>query len=319
MNETPDNNPRQSPWQDTVDCWHRLPNKLFFFALLAAWLALFQFLGNAVLGYVHTPSLFSWMLDEYNNPATDDAHGKIIPFLVVGLFWWKRRELASLPLRLWWPGLMIVLAALSLHLFGFLVQQPYLSIAALFLGIYGLTGLAWGPDWLKRSLFPYFLFIFSVPLGQHADIITFPLRQLVSRLSELVAHWILGIDVIRVGTQLFDASGSYGFDVAAPCSGMRSLIAIFLLATVFGFFVFRSPWKRLLMMALALPFAVLGNLARMLLIIGAAGLGGQSWGNYVHEGGPLGVISLVPYVPAILGLLLLGRWLENRELKSLRA
>jgi len=318
MNENPDNESQVNYWQDTVDCWQRLPNKAFFFVLLAAWLALFQFFGSAILGYVHTPSLFSWMIGAYNFPSSDDAHGKFIPFLVVGLFWWKRRELLALPLNLWWPGLLILLAALMLHIFGFLVQQPYFSIAALFAGVYGLMGLAWGRAWLRNSLFPFFLFIFSVPLGQRAEFITFPLRQLVSWLSEKVAHWILGIDVIRVGTQLFDSSGSYGFDVAAPCSGMRSLIAVFLLATIYGFFVFRSPWKRVLLMALALPFAVLGNLARMLLIIMAAALGGQPWGNYVHEGGPLGIISLVPYLPAIIGLLLAGRWLENRELKQSR-
>ncbi len=316
MNEPPDNESRKNFWQDTADCWQRLPNKAFFFALLAAWLALFQFLGNAILGYVHTPSLFSWMIGAYNNPSTDDSHGNFIPFLVIGLFWWKRRELLALPLKLWWPGLLILLAALMLHVAGYAMQQPYLSIAALFAGIYGLMGMAWGPAWLRHSLFPFFLFMFSVPLGERAEFITFPLRQLVSRLSELVAHWVLGIDVIRLGTQLLDPSGSYGFDVEAPCSGMRSLIAIFLLATIYGFFAFHSPWKRLLLMALALPFSVLGNLARMLLIIMAAEFGGQSWGNYVHEGGPLGIISLVPYLPAIIGLLLVGRWLENREGKS---
>jgi len=319
MNKNPDNEMRKNFWQDTADCWQRLPNKAFFFALLAAWLALFQFFGNAILGYVHTPSLFSWMYGQYNNPRADDAHGNFIPFLVIGLFWWKRRELLAPPLKLWWPGLLILLAALMLHVAGYAVQQSYLSIVALFAGIYGLMGLAWGRAWLRRSLFPFFLFMFSVPLGERAEFITFPLRQLVSRLSELVAHWVLGIDVIRVGTQLFDPSGSYGFDVEAPCSGMRSLIAVFLLAAIYGFFVFRSPWKRLLLMALALPFSVLGNLARMLLIIVAAELGGQPWGNYVHEGGPLGIISLVPYVPAIIGLLLVGRWLENQELKKNRA
>jgi exosortase len=317
MNENPDNESRMNYWQDTVDCWRRLPNKAFFFVLLAAWLALFQFLGNAILGYVHTPSLFRSMMDAYDSPSSDDAHGNFIPFLVIGLFWWKRRELLALPLKIWWPGLLILLAALLLHVAGYAIQQPYLSIAALFIGVYGLMGLAWGRDWLRNSVFPFFLFIFSVPLGQRAEFITFPLRQLVSWLSEKVAH-ILGIDVMRVGTQLFDPSGSYGFDVAAPCSGMRSLIAIFLLATVYGFFGFRSPWKRLLLMALALPFAVLGNLVRMLFIIIAAEIGGQPWGNYVHEGGPLGIISLVPYLPAIIGLLLVGRWLENRELKTSR-
>jgi exosortase len=315
MNETLDNKSRINYWQDTVDCWRRLPNKAFFFVLLAAWLALFQFLGNSILGYIHTPSLFSWLVNEYDNPSADDAHGNFIPFLVVGLFWWKRRELLALPLKLWWPGLLILAAGLVLHVVGYAIQQPYLSIAALFMGIYGLMGLAWGRDWLRNSLFPFFLFIFSFPLGQRAEFITFPLRQLVSWLSEKVAHWVLGIDVIRSGTQLFDPSGSYGFDVEAPCSGMRSLIAIFLLATIYGFFIFRSPWKRLLLMALALPFAVLGNLLRMLLIITTAEFGGQQAGNYVHESS---IFSLVPYLPAMAGLLLVGRWLENRELKEPR-
>jgi exosortase len=330
MNDKPNSKPPPDWWRDTVDCWHRLPNKAFFFVLLAAWLALFQFLGNPILGYVHTPSLFSWMIGAYNSPDSDDGHGNFIPFLVIGLFWWKRRELLAQPLNLWWPSLLILAAALMLHVAGYAVQQPYLCIAALFAGIYGLMGLAWGRAWLRNSLFPFFLFIFSVPLGQRAEFITFPLRQLVSWLSEKVAH-VLGIGVIREGTQLFDPSGSFGFDVAAPCSGMRSLIAVFLLATIYGFFTFRSPWKRLFLIALALPFAVLGNLARMLCIIVAAEIGGQPWGNYVHEGcpihvplvsdvfGDIAIVSLVPYLPAMVGLLLVGRWLENRELKKASA
>jgi exosortase/archaeosortase family protein len=62
-------------------------------------------------------------------------------------------------------------------------------------------------------------------------------------------------------------------------------------------------------MALAVPFSVLGNLTRMLCIIIAAELGGQEAGNYVHEST---LISLVPYVPAIIGLLWVGHWMEKR-------
>jgi exosortase/archaeosortase family protein len=90
-------------------------------------------------------------------------------------------------------------------------------------------------------------------------------------------------------------------------------VAISLLATIYGFITFRSPWKRLFMIALAVPFAVLGNLVRMLLIIVAAAMGGQEWGNYVHEGGPFGIISLLPYLPAMFGLLWIGRWLEKKS------
>jgi hypothetical protein len=48
-----------------------------------------------------------------------------------------------------------------------------------------------------------------------------------------------------------------------------------------------------------------------LCIIIAAEMGGQKWGDYVHEGGPFGIISLLPYVPAIVGLLVAGRLMEK--------
>jgi len=279
--------------------------------LLAVWLALFHFLGNSTFGYVQTSSLFGWMYMAYNTGGVsgDDAYGNLIPFLVIGLFWRKRKELLALPLKMWLPALLIIGFGLVIHIASYVIQEPRLSIVAMFVGIYGLTGLAWGPTWLRHSLFPFFLFIFCVPTGVILEPITFPLRLLVSTLVEWIAHYVLGIHVLRMGTQLFDSLGTYQYDVAAACSGIRSLTAIFLFATVYGFMAFRSPWKRLFMMALSIPFAVLGNLLRMLLIILAAVMGGQEWGNYVHEST---LISLVPYLPAFLGLLLVGWWLEKK-------
>jgi exosortase len=299
-------------WQDTVECWERLPNKAFFFILLVAWLVIFQFLGNSILGYVHTPSLFQWMYLAYENPSADDGHGLYIPLLVLGLFWWKRGELLDSQLLLWTPGLFLLLVAMALHILAYVVQEPYFSIVALFMGIYGLMGMAWGPEWLRKSIFPFFLFVFSVPLGQHAAIITFPLRMLVSWLVEVISHFF-GIGVIRIGTQLLDPSGAFQYDVAAACSGIRSLVANFLLATVYAFFTFRSAWKRLFIVSLALPFAILGNLLRLLMVIFAAEMGGQKWGDYVHDNF---FTSLMPYVPAFIGLLLVGSWLEKHEAKA---
>jgi exosortase len=303
---------------DTLDCWRRLPNKFFFFTLLAAWALLFQFWGNSILGYVHTSSLFAWLYNAYNlvgDAGGDASVGNLIPFMVIGIFWWKRNELLALPLQIWWPALLLLVAALALHIFGYLVQQPMLSVGALFAGIYALTGLAWGRAWLRHSLYPFLLFIFSVPMTGSLNFILFPLRLFVCWLVEMVAH-IVGISIIRQGTQLIDPSGTFQYEVAAACGGLRSLLAVFLLATVYGFATFRTPGKRIFMMALALPFSVLGNLVRLLAIIVAAEMGGQEWGNYVHEGGPFGIISLLPYVPGIIGLLWVGRWLEKRELKK---
>jgi len=298
-------------WQDSRDCWRRLPNKGIFFLLLAAWLALFQFLGNSILGYIHTPSLFSWMHEAYRSSSTsanDDAHGNIIPFLVVGLFWWKRKELLALPLKTWWPGLLILVAGMGLHILGYVLQQPRLSIVALFAGIYGLMGLAWGRVWLRKGFFPFVLFVFSIPLGAQAQFITVPLQVLVSWLVGVAAH-ILGIGVVQDGVRLIDPSGTYQYEVAAACSGMRSLIAIFLLATCYGFIVFRTAKKRILMIMLAVPFAILGNFLRLLFIIIAAEMGGQEWGSYVHENW---LFSLVPYLPAFIGVFWVGNWMERR-------
>jgi exosortase/archaeosortase family protein len=86
-----------------------------------------------------------------------------------------------------------------------------------------------------------------------------------------------------------------------------------LLATGYAFLTYRSWWKRILVISMAFPFAVLGNLLRMLCIIVAAEyFGGQKSGDYVHEGGPLGILSLLPYAPAILGVLFLGGLFEKK-------
>ena len=332
MNEN-QTKPTPPDWRtDTIECWRRLPNKTFFFALLAAWALLFQFWGNSIFSFVRSPSLFAWLhyLYTVGGEQNDSSYGELIPFLVAGILWWKRKELLALPLQLWWPGLLLLAAALALHLVGFLVQQPILSIVALFAGIYALTGLAWGRAWLRHSLYPFFLFVFSVPMAAQLNFILFPLRLLVTWLVEMVSH-LVGIGVIRQGTQLMDPSGAYGYDVAAACGGMRSLIAVFLLATVYGFAMFRSPGKRIFLMALAVPFSVLGNMLRLLAIIFAAEMGGQNWGNWVHEGCPfylpfhnhipffhdqIALANLLPYIPGMIGLLWAGRWLEKRAAKN---
>jgi exosortase len=299
-----------------LECWRRLPNKGFFLVLLVAWLALFHFLGNATLGYIQTPSLLTWMRVAYSsNPdanGSDDSHGKLIPFVVIALFWWKRKQLLTLPLRTWWPGFLLVALALGLHLVGYMVQQPRISIIALFTGIYGLTGLAWGPEWLRESFFPFILFAFCVPLGWSAVAITFPLRLRVSQIVELISGYVFQIDIQREGTKLINATEHYQYEVAAACSGIRSLFATLAVAIIYAMLSFRTWWRRGVLIASAFPLAVLGNVLRMMTIIISAEIWGQKGGSYVHEGGPFGILSLLPYVVAFAGLLLLGHWLSER-------
>lgn len=302
------------------ECWRRLPNKDLFFPLFLAWLAFFHFLGNPTLGYVHTPSLLAWMLNAYTSksPAADDGHGLLIPIVVLVLFWWKRKELLESKLSVWWPGVIVIAMAAGLHVVGYLAQQARIGVVALFLGIYGIMGLAWGKAFLRASFFPFFLLAFMVPIGSQTEPLTFPLRLMVTKLVAFICQHLAGIDVVSEGTSLVRsgfidvnnpaASTSYHYDVAAPCSGMRSLIAVSAIAIIYAFLVFRA-WKlRLTLLLSALPLAVLGNTVRLLVIVFVAEGWGQKAGNEAHDNA---FYSMLPYIPAIMGLMLLGRWLER--------
>jgi exosortase len=298
---------------DLVNGWRQLPNKGFFFLLLGAWLALFQFLGNSTFGYLDTSSLLKWiyLLGSAKSGETemDDNQMLIAPLLVIGLFWWKRKELLAQPMATWWPGLLLVGLGLLFHVVGYRVQQPRISIVALFTGIYGLMGLAWGPKFLRASFFPFFLFIFCVPLGTLAEFVTIPLRHIVAVIVEGITR-IIHLGVIRQGTQLIDSKGHFQYEIAAACGGIRSLIVTIMLAIVFGFVVFKANWKRVLLVLLAVPLAVAGNVLRLMIVIVVAKIAGQDAGMSVHNNT---LIVLLPYIPALLTLFWLGELLEKKK------
>lgn len=301
-----------------LSCWQQLPNKAVFTGLFLAWLGLFHFLGNATLGYFRTPSLLLWMYDTFtagskNLLEAEGAYGLAVPIVVLVLFWLKRRKLMALPMEAWWPGLALIVAGLGLHVLGYLIQQPRVSIIAMVVGLYGIMGLAWGSAWLRKTVFPFFLLLFCIPVGSLSEMITFPLRLIVTHLVTLISHFILAIDVEQRGNVLIDPTGRYQYEVAAACSGIRSLFAVLLLAVVLGFVSFQKPWKRLVMILSAFPLAVLGNSVRMLAIVIAADQGGQEKGNWVHDGGPFGLFSFLPYIPAFAGLLLLEHYLRKPD------
>ena len=315
-NQQPDNGILEEFRLEFLDYWRRVPDKGFFFGLLVLWLALFQFVGNSTLGYLHTPSLLKWMYGAYQATLYEDGHGTAVPFIVLGILWWKRKALIKVPFRTWSPGLLLIGAGLFFHLVGYVVQQPRISIVGLFTGIYGIMGLVWGWRFLKATFFPYCLFVFCVPLGSLAEPITFRLRLLVCQLVEAVSHYILQADIIREGTALKDPTGRYQYEVAAACSGIRSLISTIGLAIIYGTLVFPTWWKRAVVFASAFPLAILGNMLRMLTIVVASELApvfggnGQAWGNYAHESA---VFSVLPYVPVFVGLFALGHWLGDKR------
>jgi exosortase/archaeosortase family protein len=146
------------------------------------------------------------------------------------------------------------------------------------------------------------------------DALTFKMRLLVSWIVEHIAHLGLATDLIRDGTQLFDGQRTFTYDVAAACSGIRSLTALLTLTTIYSFVVFKSPGKRAIMIASAFPLAICGNVMRLCFTIVVSELNGQAWGKAVET-----KAGFVTFAVAIGGIYFLGRWLEKSETQNQEA
>ena len=200
-----------------------------------------------------------------------------------------------------------MIGGLAIHLLGYALEQARLSIVGLLFFTWGVLALAGGVKWRRAAAFPVAFLVFAIPLNV-LDSIGFHLRLGVIDVAWKLAHAV-GIDVIRNGTQLTSASdGSYQYDVAAACSGIRSLMALAALSLLLGYLNFRS-WKvRVFIGLLCFPFAFVGNVARIFSVIVMAEWRGQAAGARAHDVMGFGVFVIV------LGLVQLVVWvLQRRE------
>ena len=262
--------------------WESLPNKVVLGVLLLAWIALFHYLGNAVFGYTNTPSLWIWLNTIYENAANagpeqgntaDDALGRYIPFLIAVFLWLKRKEIIEAPKAPWGPALALLVLGLLLHAVGYLIQQTRLSVVGAIVGLYGLIGIVWGRELLRRIFFPFCILFFAIPVASVLP--TSQLRAIVATASTAISDSLLNIPVVRKGTIILSASGKFHFDVAPACSGIRSLTVILLLATCYAFLNFKTWWRRGLIILSAFPLAVVGNILRLCVVI----VVGEIWGQ----------------------------------------
>lgn len=312
-------------WREIIGVCRQMPNGWAYLCLVLSWLVLFQLAGNSTLGYINTHSLFGWWcwvntrgairpdgsVDVSLVLSQDEAYAWFIPGVVLVLLWCRRDELLALPKRISWAALALVALSALIHIAGFMIQQTRLSVFGFVLGLYAFSGLLWGGGWMRATFFPFSLLALCIPMYSAGEIFTFPLRVFATKITTGVCHVLLGINVIRNGTQLFDPGGSYQYEVAAACSGIRSLTAILAFGLIYGYLQLGSTWRRFALVLAAVPLAVVANVVRLTLIVLAAEAFGQKAGDYVHESS---WISLVPYIPAIGGILALA-WVMREHRK----
>jgi len=280
-------------FEEVASTLRALPDKTMFLVLAAAWVAVFCFLGISIVDRKETASLLMWMYYSYGagrgvnlaDPA-DDQYGLLVPLLVLIVLWGKREDFLALPRKQWAPALGLLALAMLIHIVGYVVQQPRISIAALFLGIYAIVGIVWGSRWLKAAFMPFSLFIFCEPLSSIDTIkpLTVFLQVHAAEVSGWIAHTVLGFDTVQQGTRIFSANKSVGgYDIVEGCSGIHSLISLFVLMMAFGILTYRSPWRRIVLMIISVPLTVACNILRIVSVISMGEIFGSHASNVAHE------------------------------------
>jgi exosortase len=127
-------------------------------------------------------------------------------------------------------------------------------------------------------LFPLAFLLLMIPLPALLfNKIAFPLQLLASHVGESTIS-AMNIPILREGNVLILANAT--LEVAEACSGIRSLVSLFTLGIVFGYFVDRRSWVRVLIAASAIPVAILANGLR----VASAGVAAHNFGTAGVEG-----------------------------------
>jgi exosortase D (VPLPA-CTERM-specific) len=213
-----------------------------------------------------------WMNDE------DYSYAFLIPFITAYLIWERRRQIASTSISINWIGGKFFFIFLIVSLYGILGSSPSAVRPAIPLIILSIILFCFGWEMFKVLSFPLAMLIFMIPLptlygaviGVHLKTISTILGKAFLDLAGITA-FVEG-NVIDLGvTQL---------QVVDACSGLRYVLPLLALGTLFAYFFEKSRWKQTVLVLSTIPIAILNNGIR----IGATGILTEKYGPQVAEG-----------------------------------
>ncbi len=205
------------------------------------------------------------------NRSDTFAHAFLVLPISLWMVWRQRAVLAAQTPR---PGplpiLLLLAAAAALWLVASLVHvnaaMQFAWVAMLVLSVPAVLGLqvAW------RILFPLLFLFFAVPIGD------FMLPWMMAWTADftVAALQLSGIPVYREGMQFVIPSGNWS--VVEACSGVRYLIASFMVGTLFAYLNYRSWKRRAVFMAISILVPVVANWLRAYMIVMLGHLSGNT-------------------------------------------
>lgn len=181
----------------------------------------------------------------------------LIPVVIGYLIWEDRKKLLNLPSRPSWLGVLPILIGASFFLLGELGGEFLSLYLSLWFMILGLCWTLLGWRKLKVILFPIcFLLAAFPPPNFFYSQLTLNM-QLVS--SKIGAQFLqsIGMSAYRTGNVI--DLGFTQMQVVDACSGLRFLIPMLIVAVLLVYLFKERWWKRALVLASAVPLAVVLN------------------------------------------------------------
>jgi len=198
------------------------------------------------------------------------AHAYIVLPIILWLVWRQRQVLARLTPR---PQPWLLVPMLLVGLFWMVADLVVVNAAAQFawvallvLSVPAMLGL----QVANAILFPLLFTFFAVPFGEFL----LPLLMEYTANFTVAALRLSGIPVYREGLQFVIPSGSWS--VVEACSGVRYLIASFMIGTLFAYLNYRSTRRRLVFMGVSIVVPILANWLRAYMIVMLGHLSGNT-------------------------------------------
>lgn len=266
-------NPPTRPSSEEASCFDDLsgfvgwcrqnPVPALLFAAVLGTLAYF-FFWHPLFNVGDSQSVAKWAWLAWS-PEGNQEHSKLVPFIFLGLIFYHRREIRDAVKQASDKGLIFVVIGVLLYVLAVRCKQPRMALTAVPFLVYGLTYYLWGKNLARVVLFPCAFLIFMIPMGaaeQATNNLQFIVTGAVTAMSNLV-----GIKIQAVGTTMTAADGSFNFEIAEGCSGIRSITAMAMLTAVYVHLTQNRLWKKIVIFVGSSVFAVIGNFGRIFTVI----------------------------------------------------
>ena len=218
-------------------------------------------MGN--FGNTGNRSALYWLQGSWNK-ETRYEHGFMVPVIMVGLIAWQWKNLVRLAKegKSNWLGLPVVILGILFFVVGHRCGQARFSIAGLPMILWGSALYLWGWQMSRLLLFPLFLLWLSIPMSNFQQA-TVKLQVMSSHLAQWCAG-LFGVETVVKGVQMFSVSNRWQpLEIDEGCGGIRSLMALIMIASVWAYLAKVSLWKKGVLLLSALPLAIFGNMLRL--------------------------------------------------------